>query len=180
MTTGRINQVAILLDVARRAPAPPWRAKGRESGRHTLFLLGPGRESPRPRSALGPRALHAPVGHSTVRGSVEHRGCFLVLLRPFEGAGWRLAVKWPASLEGGRRHKNQPLRHHPTLQQPTRIACRPFGGRARSQPAETIQTPLTRPHVPAFPTPPWQPHPASPWASEQMEAREAPVQHRWA
>ncbi|KAI9070851.1 hypothetical protein K1719_047196 [Acacia pycnantha] len=40
------------------------------------------------------------------------------------------------------------------------------------------QTPLTRPRVPAFPTPPWHPHPARPLGSEQMEAREAPVQHR--
>jgi hypothetical protein len=70
----------------------------------------------------------------------------------------------------GRGHKNQPMMNEHTSLQATGIACRPFGGPARSQPAETIQTPLIRPHVPAVPTPPRQPHPASPWACEQMEA----------
>ena len=56
--------------------------------------------SPRPRHALGPRALRFPVGHATDEGSAEHGVRFVVLPRQLEGAGWRLTASGLLPLKG--------------------------------------------------------------------------------
>ena len=62
MTTGRINQVAILLDVARR-PCTAGAAKGRERPSHVIskLLLGLGPESPSAACA-GSKSVALPRG----------------------------------------------------------------------------------------------------------------------
>jgi len=156
----------------------PGRPRG-EDGRHTSyesFLLGPGPESPSEMFA-GSESTARPHGPPDQQGLDGTQGAPHRPPAPNKRrmTDWHRVSCFPIT---GRGHKNQPMMNGHTSLQPTRIACRPFGGPARSQPAETIQTPLIRPHVPAVPTPPRQPHPASPWTCEQMEATGAPVEHR--
>lgn len=171
MTTGRINQVAFLRDAAR----PPRRVGGRGAGAAVARWVGASlgtRTGVVVRGVRWVRERCASPGATRPAGVGGTRGAHVVPRRPFGGVGWRANVVWPGLLPPkGRQHKNRPLREPYRLKaRPRRIGRRQFGGRARSQPAATIQAPLTRPRVPAVPTPPPQPRPASPWAREQVEA----------
>ena len=182
MTTGRINQVAFLPDVARRPRAAARSGAGAAVVRVIeAFRRGVGRESL-------PRGMHW----------VRERRTSPWATRPVTarwntgGASSSSRARWRArdgGLTVGRSASPERVGSARTTRrgtigprsQPARgVARRQFGGRAQSQPAATTQTPLTRPHVPAGPTPPRQPRPASPWASEQVGDPLAPAQHRWA
>ena len=178
MTTGRINQVAFLRDAAPR-PRAAGAVGGRERPSFVASRFSWDRDvSPRPRRALGPRAPHAPAGHATGEGSVEHGGCYVVLLRPLEGAGWRLStVRRRASLlRVGNTRTSLWGTIPPRATDADRLPAVRWTGTepAGSDDPNTTHTP-TRSCLPDASV---ASTPRSPWACEQMEAREAPVQHR--
>ena len=161
MTTGRINQVAFLRDAARRAaPDPPGEGASADAGAdvvqanrclgRTLGEIAPRvhrmdciREHGASSHAIGTERAHRlPWNARTANGSSNNptRGSS-------DGTGKHRARE---SRLTGIQHRNHRY-VHPTPggvgMGMRRIACSPFGARARSQPAQTIRSPLTRPRV---------------------------------
>ena len=151
MTTGRINQVAILLDVERRPPFTGG-AGARPSCGRSFLIKGPGGASPLLHGMHWVRERSAPAWtKGTDDGPMEHAGRFDVLRRPREGAGWRAPffmriapTERVGSTSAPRRGTAKATLGNTASEG---IGRRQFDGPAQSQPTGTIRAPLIRPNA---------------------------------
>ncbi|MED6129448.1 hypothetical protein PIB30_108023, partial [Stylosanthes scabra] len=159
MTTGRINQVAILGDVVHRSGlGSPWArvesVRARASFRKPMFCKDSwGRHHPRIRSMHcireNSRSSWAIV--TVTNDWMEHEAYFIVLRRPSRDIGWKGHITrdtYSFNQQPDTRASSihpRPCQAKATMR---RIAGRPFDAQARSQPTRTIESPLTRLYLP--------------------------------
>lgn len=166
--------------------------RGRPSCENSVFLCEDfrGRDLASAACTASESAVSPPVPPPPVPAWVEREGYFVVLRSPPreapDGKGLLWANRLCATLRlVGNSGTGSSVRfgtHRGALAAPRarmrRIACRPFGAQARSQPTRVIRSPLTRRHVRLDQRHPTNHAPRAQGHASKWRHREAPLQHR--